>query len=248
MHYIIQSKLRPAILIKQENFTLMRINTFFGNSREGLPTTSLKTVASEKLVWTQAIPKLRVISISSIFFCLIRIPLALRMPPPHHECMCSYLLKKCLWLWFSCQVMSDSLGPQLLCPPLFPRICSNSCPWMFSQWINAQVEVSLTSIHSSVLSLSWQSWSLLVNVPVIYFSINRAVVFGGPRYSPPKSSLLPLSFISLPLIWNSSLKENDSLGQFSKARIEKERNKHISNCIPTSSLTCLSRPRITEKC
>lgn len=186
MHYILQSKLRPTILITQENFTLMRINTFFGNSREGLPITSLKTVASEKLVWTQAIPKFRVISISSIFFCLISVPLTLRMPPPHHECMCSYLLKKCLWLWFSCQVMSDSLGPQLLCPPLFPRSCSNSCPWMFSQWINAQVEVSLTSIHSSVLSLSWQSWSLLVNVPVIYFSINRAVVFGGTSLFSPQ--------------------------------------------------------------
>lgn len=185
MHYILQSKLRPTILIKQENFTLMRINTFFGNSREGLPITSLKTVASEKLVWTQAIPKLRVISISSIFFCLISIPLTLRMPPPHHECMCSYLLKKCLWLWFSCQVMSDSLGPQLLCPPLFLEVAQIHVHECFSQWINAQVEVSLTSIHSSVLSLSWQSWSLLVNVPVIYFSINRAVVWGDLVILPP---------------------------------------------------------------
>ena len=42
----------------------------------------------------------------------------------------------CTQLFFSCQVMSDSLQPygqqntRLLCPPLFTRVCWNSCPFM----------------------------------------------------------------------------------------------------------------------
>ena len=46
--------------------------------------------------------------------------------------MCVYMLL------FSCQVVSDSSQPdgmqqaRFLCPPLSPRVCSNSCP--LSQW------------------------------------------------------------------------------------------------------------------
>ena len=45
-----------------------------------------------------------------------------------------YILYYILLLLFSCQVMSDSLGPyglqhvRFLCPPLSPGVCSNSCP------------------------------------------------------------------------------------------------------------------------
>ena len=56
-------------------------------------------------------------------------------------------------------VMSDSLqphGPQhtrLLCPPLSPRVCPNSCP--LSWWCPQASSSSLTSPSPPALNLSW---------------------------------------------------------------------------------------------
>ena len=54
-----------------------------------------------------------------------------------------------LFLLFSRSVMSDSLQPhrlqyvRLLCPPLFPRVYSNSCP--LSQWCHPTISTSATA-------------------------------------------------------------------------------------------------------
>ena len=61
-------------------------------------------------------------------------------------------------LLFSCQVVSDSLWPhglqhaRLSCPPLSPRVCSNSCP--LTQWCHPTISCSPTSISSYSKSLS----------------------------------------------------------------------------------------------
>ena len=58
-------------------------------------------------------------------------------------------------LLFSCQVVSDSLRrrglwhARLLCPPLSPRVCSNSCP--LSRWCYWTISSSVSpSLFSSV--------------------------------------------------------------------------------------------------
>ena len=53
---------------------------------------------------------------------------------PDSSAFCLFLCVKSNWLLFRCYVVSDSLQPhglrhaRLLCPPLSPGVCANSCP------------------------------------------------------------------------------------------------------------------------
>ena len=97
-------------------------------------------------------------------------------------------------LLFSCKGVSDSLQPhglqdgRLLCPPLSPGVCSNSCP--LSQWY-------YLTISSSVAPFSFCLQSFPVSQS---FSVSRLFASGGQSDigASASTSVLPMNmFISI---------------------------------------------------
>ena len=83
--------------------------------------------------------------------------------------------------------MSDSLGShrlqhaRLLCPPLSPRVCSNSCP--LCQWCYLTIPFSATSLSFTI------SRSLLKLMSIQSVMPSNHLILYGPLPRPP--SILP---------------------------------------------------------
>ena len=89
--------------------------------------------------------------------------------------VCTYIYM-CIFLLFSCSVISDFLQPyglqhaRLPCPSLSPRVCSNSCP--LSPWCHPTISSFFSSFSSCPQSFP-ESGS---------FPISRLFALGGQRF------------------------------------------------------------------
>ena len=115
------------------------------------------------------------------------------------RCKCFRVSWVCTWsgiawslLLFSCQEVSNSLGPnelqhaRLPCPSLAPWVCSNSCP--LSQWCHL-------TILSSVAPFSSCSQSFLASGS---FPVNQLFASGGQSIGASTSaSFLPMNIQGL---------------------------------------------------
>ena len=105
----------------------------------------LKLLNSATIVWKQ----IRIIHRKSIRLCANK-------TIKTGKTLIPVLGKDISMLVFSCEVMSNSLQShglhhvRLLCPPISPGICSNSCP--FSPWYYLTVSFSVTPFSSCLLS------------------------------------------------------------------------------------------------
>ena len=90
----------------------------------------------------------------------------------HYCCCCCSVTQSCLTL---CDPRYCS---GLLCPPLFPRVCSNSC--LLSQWC-------YLTISSSVVTFSF----CLLSCPASVFAVEIILCMRWPRYWSLSFSISP---------------------------------------------------------